>query len=102
VLLALLLLWAAMGHLDIVASADGKLVPRDLFESSCAGPMPVSSKDPGAEGERVAAAKSSCGSMRRMRRRCGPGWARIWRYDPCSCAASMRKTNRWALEAPGD
>ena len=34
-LLGLLLLWAAIGHLDIVASAEGKLVPvSDPLDSS--------------------------------------------------------------------
>ena len=32
ILLALLLLWAAIGHLDIVASAEGKLIPKTYLK----------------------------------------------------------------------
>lgn len=32
VLLALLILWSALGHLDIVATAEGKLIPQSYLK----------------------------------------------------------------------
>lgn len=54
-LLALLLLWAAIGHLDIVASADGKLVPESYLKLVQPADAGIVKEILVREGERVVA-----------------------------------------------
>jgi hemolysin D len=55
VFLALLLLWATLGHLDIVASADGKLVPQSYLKLVQPADAGIVKEILVHEGERVAA-----------------------------------------------
>jgi hemolysin D len=55
VLLALLLLWAAIGHLDIVASAEGKLVPKTYLKLVQPADAGIVKEILVHEGERVTA-----------------------------------------------
>src|SRR5258708_16605063 len=55
VLLVLLLLWAALGHLDIVASADGKLVPQTYLKLVQPADAGIVKEILVHEGERVTA-----------------------------------------------
>jgi hemolysin D len=54
-LLALLLLWAAIGHLDIVASAEGKLVPESYLKLVQPADAGIVKEILVHEGERVSA-----------------------------------------------
>jgi len=54
-LLALLLVWAAIGHLDIVASADGKLIPETYLKLVQPADAGIVKEILVREGERVSA-----------------------------------------------
>jgi hemolysin D len=57
-LLALLLIWACVGHLDIVASADGKLVPKTYLKVVQPADAGIVKEILVHEGERVAAGQT--------------------------------------------